>query len=156
MHLQVEEKRILTDGGIRKIAKETMIFPRYYQLDCVRRLTKHAKKHGPGQNCLVQNSAGSAKSNSIAWLAHQLSNLHDAADKKVFDSVIVVTDRRTLDQQIQNTIYQLEHKQGVVHRIDEDARQLVQALENGNCQGFARMVIARPTPRRIAEHQSQC
>jgi type I restriction enzyme R subunit len=131
MHLQVEEKRILTDEGIRKITKETMIFPRYHQLDCVRRLTKHAKTHGPGRNYLVQNSAGSGKSNSIAWLAHQLSSLHDADDKKIFDSVIVVTDRRILDQQLQNTIYQFDHKQGVVQKIDEDTRQLVQALANG-------------------------
>ena len=131
MHLQIEEKRILTDEGIRKITKETMIFPRYHQLDCVRRLVRHAKAHGPGRNYLVQNSAGSGKSNSIAWLAHHLSSLHDAADKKVFDSVIVVTDRRVLDQQLQNTIYQFDHKQGVVQKIDEDTRQLVQALANG-------------------------
>lgn len=131
MHLQVEEKRILTDEGIRKITKETMIFPRYHQLDCVRNLTGHAKAHGPGRNYLVQHSAGSGKSNSIAWLAHQLSSLHDVADHKIFDSVIVVTDRRILDQQLQNTIYQFEHKQGVVQKIDEDTRQLVQALARG-------------------------
>jgi len=131
MHLQVEEKRILTDEGIRKITKETMIFPRYHQLDSVRDLVGHAKAHGPGQNYLVQHSAGSGKSNSIAWLAHQLSSLHDAADRKIFDSVIVVTDRRILDQQLQNTIYQFDHKQGVVQKIDEDTRQLVQALANG-------------------------
>lgn len=131
MHLQVEEKRILTDEGIKKITKETMIFPRYHQLDCVRRTVGHAKTHGPGHNYLIQNSAGSGKSNSIAWLAHRLSSLHDEADKKIFDSVIVVTDRRILDQQLQNTIYQFEHKQGVVQKVDEDTRQLVQALANG-------------------------
>lgn len=131
MHLQVEEKRILTDEGIRKITKETMIFPRYHQLDCVRGLVNHTKAHGPGKNYLVQHSAGSGKSNSIAWLAHRLSSLHDSADKKIFDSVIVVTDRRILDQQLQNTIYQFDHKQGVVQKIDEDTRQLVQALANG-------------------------
>jgi type I restriction enzyme, R subunit len=131
MHLQVEDKRILTDEGIKKITKETMIFPRYHQLDSVRRLVAHAQAHGPGRNYLVQHSAGSGKSNSIAWLAHRLSSLHDANDKKVFDSVIVVTDRRLLDQQLQNTIYQFEHKQGVVQKIDEDTRQLVQALANG-------------------------
>src|SRR4051812_47090157 len=131
MHLQVEEKRILTDEGIKKITKETMIFPRYHQLDCVRRLVRHAQLHGPGRNYLVQHSAGSGKSNSIAWLAHQLSSLHDDEDKKVFDSVIVVTDRRILDQQLQNTIYQFDHKQGVVQKIDEDTRQLVHALANG-------------------------
>ncbi|OGB28321.1 MAG: type I restriction endonuclease subunit R [Burkholderiales bacterium RIFCSPLOWO2_12_FULL_61_40] len=131
MHLQVEEKRILTDEGIKKITKETMIFPRYHQLNSVRRLVAHASAHGPGRNYLVQHSAGSGKSNSIAWLAHRLSSLHDANDKKVFDSVIVITDRRVLDQQLQNTIYQFEHKQGVVQKIDEDTRQLVEALANG-------------------------
>lgn len=131
MHLQLEEKRILTDEGIKKIAKETMIFPRYHQLDAVRRLVAHAQAYGPGHNYLVQHSAGSGKSNSIAWLAHRLSSLHDAQDKKIFDSVIVVTDRRVLDQQLQNTIYQFEHKQGVVQKIDEDTRQLVAALVNG-------------------------
>jgi type I restriction enzyme R subunit len=131
MHLQTEEKRILTDEGIKKITKETMIFPRYHQLDCVRRLVSHSQTHGPGRNYLVQHSAGSGKSNSIAWLAHRLSSLHDKDDKKIFDSVIVVTDRRVLDQQLQNTIYQFEHKQGVVQKIDEDTRQLVQSLANG-------------------------
>ncbi|NML19150.1 type I restriction endonuclease subunit R [Azohydromonas caseinilytica] len=131
MHLQVEEKRIVTDEGIRKISRETMIFPRYHQLDAVRRLVAHAREHGSGRNYLVQHSAGSGKSNTIAWLAHRLSSLHDAQDCRVFDSVIVVTDRRVLDQQLQNTIYQFEHKQGVVQKIDEDTRQLVQALAQG-------------------------
>jgi type I restriction enzyme R subunit len=131
MHLQVEERRVLTDTGIRKITKETMIFPRYHQLDSVRRLVAHAHAHGPGRNYLVQHSAGSGKSNSIAWLAHRLSNLHDTQDRKVFDTVVVVTDRRVLDQQLQNTIYQFEHKQGVVQKIDEDTRQLVAALAKG-------------------------
>lgn len=131
MHLHIEEKRILTDEGIRKITKETMVFPRYHQLDCVRQLVAHARHNGPGRNYLVQHSAGSGKSNSIAWLAHRLSTLHDDADKKIFNSVIVVTDRRILDQQLQNTIYQFDHKQGVVQKIDEDTRQLVQALADG-------------------------
>jgi type I restriction enzyme R subunit len=132
IHLQVEEKRILADSGrIKKITRETMVFPRYHQLDSVRRLIDHARRHGAGRNYLVQHSAGSGKSNSIAWLAHRLASLHDDADKKVFDSVIVVTDRRLLDQQLQNTIYQFEHKQGVVKKIDEDTRQLVQALADG-------------------------
>jgi len=131
MHLQEEEKRILTDEGIKKITKETMIFPRYHQLDSVRRLVRHAQEHGAGRNYLVQHSAGSGKSNSIAWLAHRLSCLHDAADKKVFDTVVVVTDRQVLDQQLQNTIFQFDHKQGVVQKIDEDTRQLVHALATG-------------------------
>src|SRR5450755_2864781 len=132
MHLQTSEKRILDDQGqIKKITKETMIFPRYHQLDCVRHTVAHARKHGPGRNYLVQHSAGSGKSNSIAWLAHRLASLHDEEDKKIFDSVIVVTDRRVLDQQLQNTIYQFDHKQGVVQKIDENSQQLADALTSG-------------------------
>ncbi|MCD6389870.1 MAG: type I restriction endonuclease subunit R, partial [Desulfobulbaceae bacterium] len=112
MHLQVSEKRIMTDKGIKRITRETMIFPRYHQLDSVRKLVAHARASGPGHNYLVQHSAGSGKSNSIAWLAHRLSSLHNENDQKVFNSVIVVTDRRILDQQLQNTIYQFDHKQG--------------------------------------------
>lgn len=131
MHLQVEDKKVVTDKGIKKIRKETMIFPRYHQLDSVRKLVHHSKEHGSGRNYLVEHSAGSGKSNSIAWLAHRLSSLHDADDKKIFDTVVVITDRRVLDQQLQDTIYQFEHKQGVVQKIDEDTRQLVTALTNG-------------------------
>ncbi|PWQ95507.1 type I restriction endonuclease subunit R [Leucothrix pacifica] len=131
MHLQVEDKRILTDKGIKKITKETMIFPRYHQMDAVRKLISHTRAKGSGHNYLIQHSAGSGKSNSIAWLAHRLSSLHDAQDEKIFDSVVVITDRRVLDQQLQKTIYQFDHKQGVVQKIDEDTRQLVQALTGG-------------------------
>lgn len=94
----------------------------------MRRLVAHAKADGAGRNYLIQHSAGSGKSNSIAWLAHRLASLHDAQDEKVFHSVIVVTDRRVLDQQLQETIYQFEHKTGVVEKIDEDTQQLVRAL----------------------------
>ena len=131
MHLQVDEKRVLKDGKIQKITRETMIFPRYHQLQVVRNLVTHSQQNGAGRNYLVQHSAGSGKSNSIAWLAHRLSNLHGPDDQRVFDSVIVITDRRVLDQQLQKTIYQFEHKHGVVQKIDEDTRQLVQALSDG-------------------------
>lgn len=128
MHLQEEEKRILTDKGVKKIRKAVMIFPRYHQLDTVRKLIAHTRAVGGGHNYLVQHSAGSGKSNSIAWLAHRLASLHDGQDNKVYDSVIVLTDRKVLDQQLQNTIYQFDHKQGVVQKIDESTRQLVKAL----------------------------
>ncbi|MCG8049499.1 MAG: type I restriction endonuclease [Candidatus Thiodiazotropha endolucinida] len=131
MHLEVKEKQIKTDKGVRTVRRETMIFPRYHQLDVVRALVSHSKAHGSGCNYLVQHSAGSGKSNSIAWLAHRLASLHDAQDEKVFHSVIVVTDRRVLDQQLQATIYQFEHKTGVVEKIDEDTQQLAQALSQG-------------------------
>ena len=131
MHLEVKEKQVKTDKGLRTVRKETMIFPRYHQLDSVRKLVAHAKATGAGRNYLIQHSAGSGKSNSIAWLAHRLASLHDKHDVKVFHSVIVVTDRRVLDQQLQSTIYQFEHKTGVVEKIDEDTQQLARALSQG-------------------------
>lgn len=127
IHLQIEEKKL---GG-RKVKREAMIFPRYHQLDCVRKLVADARGRGTGTNYLVQHSAGSGKSNSIAWLAHRLASLYDEKDEKVFDSVIVVTDRVVLDQQLQNTIYQFEHKQGVVQKIDINSTQLAEALGSG-------------------------
>ena len=131
MHLEVKEKQVQTDKGMRTVRKETMIFPRYHQLDSVRRLVAHARVNGAGRNYLVQHSAGSGKSNSIAWLSHRLASLHDEKDEKVFHSVIVVTDRRVLDQQLQSTIYQFEHKTGVVEKIDKDTQQLAKALSQG-------------------------
>ncbi|MCK1472834.1 DEAD/DEAH box helicase family protein [Bradyrhizobium sp. CW10] len=131
MHLEVKERQVKSDKGVRTIGKETMVFPRYHQLDAVRKLVAHARQHGSGRNYLIQHSAGSGKSNSIAWLAHRLASLHDSKDEKVFHSVVVVTDRLVLDQQLQNTIYQFEHKTGVVEKIDEDTQQLARALSNG-------------------------
>jgi len=113
-----------------------MIFPRFHQLDAVRKMTAHAKENGAGHNYLVQHSAGSGKSNSIAWLAYRLSGLHNDRDQRIFDSVVVVTDRRVLDSQLQNTIYQFEHKAGVVQRIDKDSQQLADAIE-----GSANIII---------------
>jgi len=109
-------------------AQPVVIFPRYHQWDAVRVLEAAARTEGPGHNYLVQHSAGSGKSNTIAWLAHRLSSLHDASDKKVFDKVVVITDRKVLDQQLQDTIYQFEHAHGVVEKIDVDSAQLADAL----------------------------
>ena len=131
MHLEVKQKQGKIDGRVRTERKEKMIFPRYHQLDAVRKLVAHAKANGAGRNYLIQHSAGSGKSNSIAWLSHRLASLHDNHDEKVFHSVVVVTDRRVLDQQLQETIYQFEHKAGVVEKIDEDTRQLARALSDG-------------------------
>jgi type I restriction enzyme, R subunit len=127
IHLQIEEKKL---GG-KIIKKETMIFPRYHQLDSVRKMVTDARDVGAGHNYLIQHSAGSGKSNSIAWLAHRLSSLYNDKDEKIFDSIIVVTDRLVLDQQLQNTIYQFEHKSGVVQKIEENSTQLAQALASG-------------------------
>ena len=131
MHLEVTEKQVKTDKGVQTVRKETMIFPRYHQLDSVRKLVAHAKAKGAGRSYLIQHSAGSGKSNSIAWLAHRLASLHDENDEKVFHSVVVVTDRRVLDQQLQSTIYQFEHKTGVVEKIDQNTQQLARALSQG-------------------------
>ena len=127
IHLQTEEKR---DDQGRKVKAENMIFPRYHQLEAVRTLVQQARHEGVGNNYLVEHSAGSGKSNTIGWLTHRLSSLHNDANERVFDSVIVVTDRVVLDQQLQDTIYQFEHKQGVVQKIEDDSKQLAQALEN--------------------------
>jgi type I restriction enzyme R subunit len=131
MHLETTERTVNTPAGKRTVRREAMIFPRYHQLDVVRKLVANARKNGPGRNYLIQHSAGSGKSNSIAWLAHRLASLHGADDAKVFSSVIVITDRRVLDQQLQNTVYQFEHKTGVVEKIDENTQQLAKALAGG-------------------------
>jgi len=130
---KIEKDVLIRKGGkeiVQKIRKENVIFPRFHQLDAVRRLTTAARAQGTGRNYLVQHSAGSGKSNTIAWLGHRLSTLHDAQDAKVFDSVIVITDRRVLDRQLQDTVYQFEHKGGVVKKIDEDSTQLADALKD--------------------------
>ncbi|MDC0406545.1 type I restriction endonuclease [Gammaproteobacteria bacterium] len=127
IHIQVEEKR---DDAGRKVKKETLIFPRYHQLEAVRDLVARARAAGPGHNYLIEHSAGSGKSNTIGWLTHRLASLHDTANERVFDSVIVITDRVVLDKQLQDTIYQFEHKHGVVQKIDDNSRQLAEALES--------------------------
>ena len=127
--LHIEKKPYKIDG--KEYYKEDLLFPRYHQIDVVRKLTADAKANGTGKNYLIQHSAGSGKSNSIAWLAYRLSGLYGEDDKKIFDSVVVVTDRNVLDQQLQNTIYQFEHKQGVVQRIDDDSQQLAEAIQKG-------------------------
>lgn len=126
--VQVVEE--VDDKG-KKTGKKHLIFPRYHQLDAVRRLLVDAYRHGAGQHYLIEHSAGSGKSNSISWLAHQLSVLHDVQDTRVFDSIIVVTDRRVLDKQLQQTVHQFEQTLGVVQNIDFNSGQLREALERG-------------------------
>ena len=129
VHVEKPEKGSKTPARV--------IFPRFHQWDAVRRLEADAREHGAGERYLVQHSAGSGKSNTIAWLAHRLSSLHDSADEAVFDKVIVITDRVVLDQQLQDTIYQFEHVHGVVVKIDEDSAQLAAALTGAQ----ARIII---------------
>ncbi len=133
VHLQIEEKE---DWEGRKTKKETLIFPRYHQWDVVNKLMNAARTEGPGHKYLIQHSAGSGKSNSIAWVAHQLSALYNPQGSKLFNSVIVVTDRTVLDDQLQDTINQFEHVDGVVGRINRQegdgskSEKLAAALEN--------------------------
>ena len=125
------EEKVEESGWTRIVRRETVIFPRYHQLDSVSKLVTAARKEGPGHNYLIQHSAGSGKTNSISWLSHRLATLHTEADEKVFDCVVVITDRRVLDRQLQDAIYQIEHAQGVVKAIDQDSRQLAEALVDG-------------------------
>ena len=119
------------DDQGRRNGRRFLIFPRYQQLDCVRRLVADARMQGTGQRYLIQHSAGSGKTFTIAWLAHQLSTLHDASDRRVFDSIVVITDRRVLDRQLQSAMRQFEQTLGVVENIDKTSHQLKDALEGG-------------------------
>ncbi|MCW3040706.1 MAG: hypothetical protein JWM31_2611, partial [Solirubrobacterales bacterium] len=127
------------EGGAKRAAKakpaqREVIFPRYHQWDAVLTLLAHAREHGAGHNYLVEHSAGSGKSNTIAWLAHRLMSLHTADSLKVFSKVIVITDRVVLDKQLQDTIFQFDHTPGVVAQIDKHAAQLADALAGGTAQ----------------------
>lgn len=114
-----------------KVLKDCIIFPRYHQFDVVEKLLEDAKANGVGRRYLIQHSAGSGKSNSISWLAHNLASLHDNDSKLIFDSVIVVTDRKVLDSQIRDNVKGFEGISGVVEAITQGSRQLKNALEEG-------------------------
>ncbi len=130
--IEEESEKILTDGKIKKEKVKKMIFPRYHQLDSVRNLLADIKESGVGKRYLIQHSAGSGKSNSISWLAHQLIGLFDKTNTEaVLDSVIVVTDRIVLDSQIQRNIKQYEQVAGLVEHIDKGSKHLKEALEDG-------------------------
>jgi len=124
----VKKDDILDADGETIGERKMLIFPRFHQLDAVRKLEKNVKEKSVGQNYLIQHSAGSGKTNSISWLAHRLAKLHDEENNAVFSSVIVITDRRVLDKQLQDAVYQLEHKAGMVERINKDSTQLAQAI----------------------------
>lgn len=132
IHIDTEEIR---KDGMKVGEEETMIFPRYHQLECVRKLIASARENGAGEDYLIQHSTGSGKSKSIAWLVHRLVSLHDEADEAVYDGVVVVTDRTVLDEQLRNTIYELDHKTGVVEAIKGEnqskSAELAEALEAG-------------------------
>lgn len=133
------------DKAGKKTGSKFTIFPRYHQFDAVSKMLAATVDEGPGHNKLIQHSAGSGKSNTIAWLAHQLSSLHTAgsaetlgagakeaglgANEPIFDKVIIVTDRKVLDRQLQDTVESFDHQPGVIKKIDENSSQLKEALE---------------------------
>jgi type I restriction enzyme R subunit len=126
MHIQAPDKK-----GVKENPHTSpRIFPRYHQWDAVQKMVAHAQANGAGRSYLVQHSAGSGKSNTIAWLSHRLSNLFDAGNQPVFHKIIVITDRLVLDRQLQKTIFQFDHTPGVVKKIDEDSTQLAAALDD--------------------------
>lgn len=127
MHIATEKKKDPKSGRITK--KETLLFPRYHQRDVVRKLIADAGEKGAGSNYLIQHSAGSGKSNSIAWTAHNLSDLHDADDRKVFDKIIIITDRRVLDKQLRDTVSQFEQQRDVVKGV-KTSSELRTALQD--------------------------
>ncbi|MCK5125214.1 MAG: type I restriction endonuclease subunit R [candidate division Zixibacteria bacterium] len=126
----VSTETITNEKGEEK-QKQTLIFPRYHQLDAVRKIVTHAKENGVGQSYLIQHSAGSGKTKTISWLAHRLSSLHDGSNNKIFDSAIVISDRRVIDKQLRDEIQQFEQTAGVVAAIDQGSAQLKEALESG-------------------------
>ena len=128
LHRFIHVERPEKGSGSARRAAEKVIFPRYHQWDAVMTMEADARANGAGRSYLIQHSAGSGKSNTIAWAAHRLSTLHDADDRKLFDKVVVITDRVILDRQLQDTIYQFEHARGVVVKIDKDSTQLADAL----------------------------
>lgn len=128
-----KEKVKMKNGKEKEVTKKKVIFPRYHQLDVVRKLIADTRAYGSGKNYLIQHSAGSGKSNSIAWTAYRLASLHDVMNKPVFTSVIIVTDRRVLDAQLQKTVSEFEHKKGIIATIDEKmtSKDLRDAINNG-------------------------
>lgn len=154
VHLQVEVD-VDPDTG-KKTKSEKVLFPRYHQWRAVTRLVEAARAEGAGNRYLVQHSAGSGKTNSISWLAHRLSQLHDDHNARVFDTVVVVTDRTVLDKQLQDAIGQFEKQAGVVQSITKDAgesksKQLAAALTGGKnivivtIQSFEALITAIQT-----------
>lgn len=134
IHFEVRtEKQKIAGGRERNVTRKKIIFPRFHQMDVVRRLIADVKKRGAGRNYLIQHSAGSGKSNSIAWTAYRLSCLHDAENRPVFSSVIILTDRTVLDRQLQDTISGFDHQAGSVETIgaNKTSQDLLRAINEG-------------------------
>lgn len=133
LHLQVKKKKVIKDGKEVFDKEEKIIFPRYHQLDVVTKLVDDVKVNGSGKSYLIQHSAGSGKSNSIAWTCYRLASLHDKNNTNIFTSVIIVTDRKVLDKQLQDTISSFDHTFGLVETIGEgkSSKDLRDAINSG-------------------------
>ena len=141
--VEVKEKVDEETGKIKR--SENLIFPRYHQLDVIRKILADVRENGTAQNYLIQHSAGSGKTNSIAWLAHRLTSLHDANNKIIFDNVVIVTDRVVVDRQLQKAIMGMEHKAGLIRVMDDKcvSADLAIAL-NGNTKIIATTIQKFP------------
>ncbi|MBQ7644861.1 MAG: type I restriction endonuclease subunit R, partial [Spirochaetales bacterium] len=134
--IEFKERKDPDTGKV--IQTQSVIFPRYHQLDCVRRLLADVRENGSDNNYLLQHSTGSGKTNEIAWLSHRLASLHDADDKIIFDNIIICTDRVVVDRQLQKAITGIEHKSGLIRVMDDKCTSddLRRALE-GNTKIIA-------------------
>ena len=141
--VEVKEDEDAQTGKIKR--SETLIFPRYHQLDAIRKLLSDVRENLTSQNYLIQHSAGSGKTNTIAWLAHRLTSLHDADNKIIFDNVIIVTDRVVVDRQLQKAVMGMEHKAGLIRVMDDkcNSSDLAIAL-NGNTKIIATTIQKFP------------
>lgn len=143
MYIQVTETK---DNVTEKIKRsETVIFPRYHQLDALRKIIQDTKEHGTSNNYLIQHSAGSGKTNTIAWLSHRLASLHNDDNKVIFDNVIICTDRVVVDRQLQQAVMGIEHKSGMIAVMDKKctSADLANAL-NGNTKIIATTIQKFP------------
>ena len=141
----IESKETEDELTGKNITSENVIFPRYHQLDVIRKVLADVHENRTSQNYLIQHSAGSGKTNSIAWLAHRLTSLHDADNKIIFDNVIIVTDRVVVDRQLQKAIMGMEHKAGLIRVMDDkcNSADLAMAL-NGNTKIIATTIQKFP------------
>lgn len=127
----LQEKEQKDEKGKNKKSKQAIIFPRYHQIDVVRTLLADVLVNKTNCNYLIQHSAGSGKTNSIAWLSHRLMSVHDENNENIFDAVIVITDRTVVDKQLQDAVLSLDHKKGTIQVINEDSTQLADSIMNG-------------------------
>jgi type I restriction enzyme R subunit len=143
MFLEVKEKTDELTGKTKRI--ENLIFPRYHQFDVIRKVLSDVKVNKSSQNYLIQHSAGSGKTNSIAWLAHRLTSLHDDENRIIFDNIVIVTDRVVVDRQLQQAVMGLEHKAGLIRVMDDkcNSQDLAKAL-TGNTKIIATTIQKFP------------